>query len=86
MIYNLESIIEEGKYKGLKVADIIAEDKKAIWQMIVKEHLQAKEEAERKAEEERLRLEAEERERELAEKIVEIPDDEEQTEEETPIE
>ena len=40
MIYNLESIIEEGKYKGLKVADIIAEDKKAIWQMIVKEHLQ----------------------------------------------
>lgn len=40
MIYNLESIIEEGKYKGQKVADIITEDKKAVWQMIVKEHLQ----------------------------------------------
>lgn len=40
MIYNLESIIEEGKHKGQKVADIITEDKKAVWQMIVKEHLQ----------------------------------------------
>ena len=41
----------------------------------------AKEEAERKAEEERLRLEAEARERELAEKIVVVPDNEEETEE-----
>ena len=42
----------------------------------------AKEEAERKAEEERLRLEAEARERELAEKIVVVPDNEEEIEEE----
>ena len=42
----------------------------------------AKEEAERKAEEERIRLEAEARERELAEKIVEVPDEEEEKQEE----
>ena len=42
----------------------------------------AKEEAERKAEEERIRLEAEARERELAEKIVVVPDNEEEAEEE----
>jgi len=40
MIYSLDSIIEEGKYKGQKVSDIIAEDKKAVWLMIAKEHLQ----------------------------------------------
>ena len=48
----------------------------------IEAEIRAKEEAARKAEEERLREEAEARERELAEKIVEIPDDEEQTEEE----
>ena len=48
----------------------------------IKAEIRAKEEAARKAEEERLREEAEARERELAEKIVEVPDDEEQTEEE----
>ena len=42
----------------------------------------AKEEAIRKAEEERIRKEAEERERELAEKIVEVPDNDEEQEEE----
>ena len=42
----------------------------------------AKEEAERRAEEERIRLEAEARERELAEKIVVVPDNEEEAEEE----
>ena len=48
----------------------------------IEAEIRAKEEAARKAEEKRLREEAEARERELAEKIVEIPDDEEQTEEE----
>ena len=48
----------------------------------IEAEIRAKEEAARKAEEERLREEAEARERELAEKIVEVPDDEEQTEEE----
>ena len=48
----------------------------------IEAEIRAKEEAERKAEEKRLREEAEARERELAEKIVEVPDDEEQTEEE----
>ena len=48
----------------------------------IEAEIRAKEEAERKAEEDRLRAEAEARERELAEKIVEVPDDEEQTEEE----
>ena len=44
----------------------------------IEEEKRAKEEAERKAEEERIRLEAEARERELAEKIVVVPDDEEE--------
>ena len=48
----------------------------------IEAEIRAKEEAARKAEEERLREEAEARERELAEKIVEVPDDEEHTEEE----
>jgi len=48
----------------------------------IEAEIRAKEEAARKAEEKRLREEAEARERELAEKIVEVPDDEEQTEEE----
>ena len=48
----------------------------------IEAEIRAKEEAARKAEEDRLREEAEARERELAEKIVEVPDDEEQTEEE----
>ena len=48
----------------------------------IEAEIRAKEEAVRKAEEDRLREEAEARERELAEKIVEVPDDEEQTEEE----
>ena len=48
----------------------------------IEAEIKAKEEAARKAEEKRLREEAEARERELAEKIVEVPDDEEQTEEE----
>ena len=48
----------------------------------IEAEIRAKEEAARKAEEDRLRAEAEARERELAEKIVEVPDDEEQTEEE----
>ena len=42
----------------------------------------AKEEAERRAEEERIRKEQEEKERELAEKIVEVPDNEDEDEEE----
>ena len=42
----------------------------------------AKEEAERKAEEERLRKEQEEREKELAEKIVEVPDNEDEAKDE----
>ena len=48
----------------------------------IEAEIRAKEEAARKAEEDRLREAAEARERELAEKIVEVPDDEEQTEEE----
>ena len=48
----------------------------------IEAEIRAKEEAARKAEEERLREEAEAREWELADKIVEVPDDEEQTEEE----
>ena len=48
----------------------------------IEAEIREKEEAARKAEEKRLREEAEARERELAEKIVEVPDDEEQTEEE----
>ena len=42
----------------------------------------AKEEAERKAEEDRIRSEQEEREKQLAEKIVVVPDNEEEAEEE----
>ena len=48
----------------------------------IEEEKRAKEEAERKAEEERIRLEAEARERELAEKIVVVPDDEDENVEE----
>ena len=48
----------------------------------IEAEIRAKEEAIRKAEEEKLRKEAEERERELAEKIVEVPDNDEETEDE----
>ena len=71
---------EEERQRLLKEEE---ERKKAEEERLrIEAELKAKEEAERKAEEERLRLEAEARERELAEKIVEVPDDEEQTEEE----
>ena len=48
----------------------------------IEAEIRAKEEAIRKAEEEKLRKEAEEREKELAEKIVEVPDNDEETEDE----
>ena len=48
----------------------------------IEAEIRAKEEAIRKAEEEKLRKEAEQRERELAEKIVEVPDNDEETEDE----
>ena len=48
----------------------------------IEAEIRAKEEAIRKAEEEKLRKEAEERERELAEKIVEVPDNDEEAEDE----
>ena len=64
----------KGKSKKKLEAERKAEEER---QRLLKE-----EEERKKAEEERLREEAEARERELAEKIVEVPDDEEQTEEE----
>ena len=72
---------EEERQRLLKEEEERKKDEEEERQRIEAE-IRAKEEAARKAEEERLRLEAEARERELAEKIVEVPDDEEQTEEE----
>ena len=64
----------KGKNKKKLEAERKAEEER---QRLLKE-----EEEKRKAEEERLRLEAEARERELAEKIVVVPDNEEEIEEE----
>ena len=72
---------EEERQRLLKEAEDRKKAEEEEKQRIEAE-IRAKEEAIRKAEEEKLRKEAEERERELAEKIVEVPDNDEETEDE----